>query len=79
MEYLFSFDRIVNMKTFIEAVKNCEHEVFFESREGDKLALHSTLCQFILYSICEHPPLTKDAVIRCIGEHDAQILKPHFH
>lgn len=37
MEYLFSFDRIVNMKTFIEAVKNCEHEVFLNPEKAINL------------------------------------------
>ena len=78
MDFIFSFDNTIDLKTFIEDVRKCENEVFFESTEGDKLALHSALCQFILYSICSQPQLIKGAVIRCFGEHDRQILLPYF-
>lgn len=78
MDFIFSFDNTIDLKTFIEDVRKCENEVFFESAEGDKLSLHSALCQFILYSICSQPQLIKGAVIRCFGEHDRQILLPYF-
>lgn len=78
MDFVFSFDCIKDLKAFMEDVRKCEHEVFFESAEGDKLALRSNLCQFILFSICDQPQLTKNAVIHGVGEHDRQILCPHF-
>ena len=78
MDFIFSFDNTIDLKTFIEDVRKCENEVFFESTEGDRLSLHSALCQFILYSICSQPQLIKGAVIRCFGEHDKQILLPYF-
>ena len=78
MEYTFPFKSTIDLKKFLEDVKKCENEVFFESTEGDKLALHSALSQFILYSICNQPQLLEDAVIRCHGEHDREILLPYF-
>ena len=78
MEYTFPFNNTIDIKKFLEDVKKCENEVFFETTEGDKLALHSALSQFILYSICNQPQLSKDALIRCFGEHDREILLPYF-
>ena len=51
MEYTFPFNNAIDLKKFLEDIKKCEGEVFFESTEGDKLALRSALTQFILYSI----------------------------
>ena len=78
MEYTFPFNNTIDLKEFLEDVKKCENEVFFESTEGDKLALHSALSQFILYSICNQPQLSANALIRCFGEHDREILLPYF-
>ena len=78
MEYTFPFNNTIDLKKFLEDVKKCKNEVFFETTEGDKLALHSALSQFILYSICNQPQLSADAVIRCFGEHDREILLPYF-
>ena len=78
MEYTFPFNNAIDLKYFLEDVKKCEHEVFFESTEGDKLALHSALSQFILYSICNQPQLSANALIRCFGEHDREILLSYF-
>ena len=78
MEYTFPFKNAIDLKKFLEDVKKCENEVFFESTEGDKLALHSALSQFILYSICNQPQLSTDALIRCFGEHDREILLSYF-
>ena len=77
MEYTFPFYNTIDLKNFLEDVKKCENEVFFETTEGDKLALHSALSQFILYSICNQPQLSADALIRCFGEHDREILLPY--
>ena len=47
MEYVFPFKNTINLKTFLEDVTKCEQEVLFESTEGDKLALKSSLSRFI--------------------------------
>ena len=78
MEYTFPFRNTIDLKKFLEDVKKCENKVFFESAEGDKLALHSALSQFILYSLCNQPQLLANAVIRCFDEHDRAILLPYF-
>ena len=78
MEYTFPFYSTIDLKNFLEDVKKCENEVFFESTEGDKLALHSALSQFILYSVCTQPDLLTGAIIRCSCKHDRDILSTYF-
>lgn len=78
MEYTFPFSNTIDLKKFLEDVKRCEKEVFFETTEGDKLALHSALSQFILCSLCNQPRLLEDAIIRCSGKHDKELLLPYF-
>ena len=78
MEYTLPFNNTIDLKQFLDDVKKCENEVFFETTEGDKLALHSALSQFILYSICNQPQLSANALIRCFGEHDREILLSYF-
>ena len=78
MDFTFPFQNTIDLKQFLEDVRKCEHEVYFESTEGDKLALRSSLSQFILFSICNKPELLKGAVIRICGEHDRELLLPYF-
>ena len=78
MEFTFPFHNTIDLKAFLEDVKKCENEVFFESTEGDNLALKSALSQFILYSICNQPKLLTGAIVRCTCEHDKQLLAPYF-
>ncbi|MBQ7371752.1 MAG: hypothetical protein IJW67_07720 [Blautia sp.] len=37
----------VNLMEFVQAVKTCGHDVFFETVEGDRLNLKSTLSEYI--------------------------------
>lgn len=78
MEFTFTFHSTIDLKQFLEDVRKCDHEVYFESAQGDKLALQSALSQFILFSICSDPQLSVNAVIRCRGEHDRGVLAPYF-
>lgn len=79
MEFTFDFQNTIDLKQFLEDVRKCKHEVYFESTEGDRLALRSSLSQFILFSICNKPELLKGAVIRGCGEHDKELLLPYFN
>lgn len=51
----FTYSGNTDLKQFLEDVQNCENEVWFETAQGDQLSLKSTLCQFILMSLSEHP------------------------
>lgn len=78
MDFTFSFSEISDLKTFLESVKTCENEVYFESAEGDCLSLRSALCRLILISICSKREQPVRAIIRCYGEHDRKLLAPYF-
>lgn len=63
--------------SFLEDVKKCSGEVFFESEEGDRLNLKSTLSQYIFfvadfnYKVLEKGKLSFD-------DTDFEILKKYF-
>ncbi len=78
MTFTFPFSKINDMKNFLKAVKKCENEVYFESAEGDSLALRSGFCQLLLCVLCSRKKPPAQAAIRCSGEHDRQILSPYF-
>ncbi|MBQ6844782.1 MAG: hypothetical protein IJO60_09140 [Agathobacter sp.] len=42
-----------NIPDFLSAVKGCDGEVFFNTPEGDSLALRSSFCQYIFCSLFE--------------------------
>lgn len=79
MDFLFPFKNTIDLKAFLQDVSKCDKEVFFESTEGDKLSLKSSLSHFILYSVCNsQPELLSGAVIRCQCEHDRKLLASYF-
>lgn len=39
--------RSIDPIAFINAVKNCKGDVFLQTKEGDRLNLKSSLCQYI--------------------------------
>ena len=79
MEYVFPFKNTINLKTFLEDVTKCEQEVLFESTEGDKLALKSSLSRFILYSVCNQPELLEGQPdTKEIGNKLQEILEPYY-
>lgn len=74
-EYCYSFPVGIELKMILDLAQKCEHDVFFESTEGDCLALKSTLGQFIFFSLVRNPEfLPENAHIRCLGEHDSLIF-----
>lgn len=78
MDFIFSFSKITDLKNFLKAVKKCENEVYYESAEGDRLALRSAFCQLILCFLCNKKKAPVQAVIHCRGKHDRQALSPYF-
>ncbi|MFV0465582.1 MAG: hypothetical protein ACK5ML_05855 [Lachnospiraceae bacterium] len=64
----------VDLIEFLNAVKNCNSEVYFETTQGDSLALGSQLCQYIFCSLASKPELLEQGVIRFQDPSDAAIL-----
>ena len=44
---------------FLEKVKECEHDVYFYTGEGDKLNLKSTLSQFLFSAVAAEDEMLK--------------------
>lgn len=73
----FTYSGQADLKPFLEDVKSCENEVWFETAQGDQLSLKSTWCQFILMSLSEHPESLSGAKVKGAGAHDREILSPY--
>ncbi len=41
----------INILNFLKQVQKCNGEVLFETSEGDRIALKSTLSQYIFFTI----------------------------
>lgn len=64
----------IDLASFLEAVKKCKDEVYFETKEGDSLALHSALCQYIFCTLTNKPEILSNAEIRLINLEDLGYL-----
>lgn len=74
-EYKYTLTGGLHIEKFVDYVNECENEVFFESTEGDRISLKSTLGQFFFFALMKHPECLPDgSCIRCLGEHDYNIL-----
>lgn len=63
-----------NIVNFLEQVQTCNAEVFFETPEGDCIALKSTLSQYIFCTIASNPELLQSGTIRFEKEADQKLL-----
>ncbi len=64
----------INIINFLKQVQNCCSEVLFESPEGDRIALKSTLSQYIFCTIASNPELLQSGTIRFEKEEDKMLL-----
>ncbi len=64
----------INIVEFLEQVKKCDGEVLYETPEGDRIALKSTLSQYIFRTIASNPELLKNGIISFKLEEDKNIL-----
>ena len=64
----------VNIMDFLKQVKKCDGEVLFETPEGDRIALKSTLSQYIFCTIASNPELLKNGTINFKHEDDSRLL-----
>lgn len=64
----------VNIMDFLKQVKKCEGEVLFETPEGDRIALKSTLSQYVFCTIASNPELLKNGLINFKHEEDKNLL-----
>lgn len=63
---------------FLNAVKACPGEVFFQTPEGDRLNLKSLLSEYIFIGILEHPLLRDGGEIFCEDSADYARLEEYL-
>lgn len=49
---------------FLQKIKDCSSPVYFETADGDSLALHSALCQYIFCSLATQPDILYEGWLR---------------
>ncbi len=65
----------INIVNFLKQVQKCSAEVMFETPEGDRIALKSTLSQYIFCTIASNPKLLQSGTVRFEQENDTKILR----
>ena len=65
----------INILNFLKQVQKCNGEVLFETSEGDRIALKSTLRQYIFFTIVSNPELLQSGTIRFEQDEDIKLLK----
>lgn len=60
---------------FLSQIKKCSSEVYFETSEGDCLALRSSLSQYIFCSLANQPSLLQSGTIRPESKKDLPLLE----
>lgn len=68
----------INVIDFLKQTQKCDSEVFFETSEGDCIALKSTLSQYIFCTIAENASLLQSGNIRFLREEDREIMKEYL-
>ncbi len=69
----------INIINFLKQVQKCSKEVMFETPEGDRIALKSTLSQYIFCTIAAQPDLLKTGTIRFEQEDDKNLLEDFLY
>ena len=65
----------INILNFRKQFQKCSAEVLFETSEGDRIALKSTLSQYIFFTIASNPELLQSGTIRFEQDEDIKLLK----
>ena len=68
----------INVMDFLEQVRKCSKSVWFETDEGDRIALKSTLSHYIFCTIAANPVLLSSGTIRFDLEEDQKLLEDYL-
>ena len=69
----------INIVEFLRQVQKCDSEVLFETPEGDRIALKSTLSQYIFCTIALNPELLQKGCVRFEQEEDLAFLEEFLY
>lgn len=67
-----------NLVQFLQKIKECRSPVYFETADGDSLALHSALCQYIFCALISQPELLSSGWIRFEDPAEQEILAEYL-
>lgn len=67
----------IEITKFLQDVMNCQDEVYFETPEGDLLALKSALIQYIFCSITNEADILHKGMIRTQNQKDTKLLSEY--
>ena len=69
----------INIVDFLRKVQKCDSEVLFETPEGDRIALKSTLSQYIFCTIASNPELLGNGTVRFEHQEDLALLQEFLY
>lgn len=69
----------INFINFLRQVQKCDSEVLFETPEGDRIALKSTLSQYIFCTIASNPELLQRGTVRFEKKEDLALLEEFLY
>ena len=81
-----AFRRMVSMRLkentdligFIKTIKKCRQDVFFYTKEGDRLNLKSTLSQYLFSVLTGNKELLQNGKIECQELSDYKMLEDYL-
>lgn len=80
--FYFQITNQVNLNALMALVAQCDNDVYYESADGDRIALKSTFGQFIFFTLNQTSDmLPRQSWIHCMGASDrnklSQLLIPY--
>ncbi len=67
-----------DLVAFLQEVKKCKGDVWFETEEGDKLNLKSVLSQYLFIALTGDQEMLGKGLVTCEQETDSQLLECGF-
>lgn len=68
----------INVLHFLKQVQKCSADVLFETPEGDRIVLKSTLSQYIFLTIASNPKLLQSGTVRFEQVEDIKLLEDYL-
>ncbi|MDE6517121.1 MAG: polya polymerase [Acetatifactor sp.] len=69
----------INIVNFLKQVQKCSADVLFVTPEGDRIALKSTLSQYIFCTIASNAALLQSGIICFKAEKDKKLLEDYLY
>ena len=74
-DYYFTLPEQYDLTALKNCICSCENEVYFETTDGDYIALKSALGQYLFLTIVQNFDSLSDARIHCTGRADRTRLE----